>query len=103
MNKNLLIGLGILVVVLVAGYAYMQMQPKSDTGTEQTQGQNTNNGSTAGAKINIQAVCTGALAYMTFPSSAEADAFVQDCIDGKHPEVIEQYRAQIGADNNAAL
>lgn len=43
-------------------------------------------------KIDIDTACRGALAYMTFPDGAAADAFVQDCIAGKHPEVIERYR-----------
>ena len=46
-------------------------------------------------KIDITAVCQGALAYMTFPSSAEADTFVQECVDGKHPDVIERFKAQL--------
>ena len=48
------------------------------------------------SKLNIAAICDGALAYMTFPSSTEADAFVQECKDGKHPEVIEKWKR----DNN---
>lgn len=47
------------------------------------------------AKINIEAVCNGALAYMTFADSKSADLFVKDCIDGKHPEVIERYKADL--------
>lgn len=37
----------------------------------------------------------GALIRMTFPDGAAADAFVKDCKDGKHPEVIEQFKAEI--------
>lgn len=47
-------------------------------------------------KLNIAEVCQEALAYMSFPSSAEADAFVAECKEGKRPEVIEKYKA----DNN---
>lgn len=47
-------------------------------------------------KLNIDAVCQGALAYMTFPSNVEAEAFVKDCKEGKHPEVIEKYKADNG-------
>lgn len=45
----------------------------------------------AGAKINIAAVCAGALSYMTFPDAQAADAFIAECEAGKHPEVIERY------------
>jgi hypothetical protein len=49
-------------------------------------------------KLDIAAVCKGALAYMTFVDGASADQFVSDCIAGKHPEVIEQYKKNIGND-----
>lgn len=54
-------------------------------------------------KLNINAVCEGALAYMTFPDGATADAFVADCKEGKHPEVIEQYKLQMGLGDGAAI
>jgi len=54
-------------------------QPSTDSGSN--------------AKLNINVVCEGALAYMSFPSGAEADAFVRDCKEGKHPEVIVKYKA----------
>ncbi len=51
-----------------------------------------------GARINVQAVCEGTLAYTDFVDTAAATAFVADCVAGKHPEVIEQYIESIGAD-----
>lgn len=54
-------------------------------------------------KIDIRMVCSGALAYMTFPSSAEADAFVAECIEGKHPEVIDEWKERMGIDNLQAI
>lgn len=47
-------------------------------------------------KINIQAVCDGALAYKTFPNDAAVDTFIKDCVAGKHPEVIEKYKKDNG-------
>lgn len=58
---------------------------------------------TAQAKINIDAVCQGALAYMTFPDSKSADVFVTECKEGKHPEVIEHYKAQLNLGDGAAI
>jgi hypothetical protein len=49
-------------------------------------------------KINIRAVCESALAFMTFTDGASAEAFVAECIEGKHPEIIEQFKAQMGVD-----
>lgn len=55
------------------------------------------------AKIDINAVCEGALAYMTFPSGAEADAWVEECKNGEHPEAIEQYKMQMGITDDKAI
>lgn len=52
-------------------------------------------------KLDVRVVCEQALIYMTFPSSVEADAFVAECVDGKHPQVIESYIKQMGLDGAA--
>lgn len=57
----------------------------------------------AQGKLNINAVCDGALAYMTFPDGASAEQFVTECKEGKHPEVIEQYKAQMGLGDGATI
>ncbi len=49
-------------------------------------------------KIDMDAICEGSLAYMTFADSAKADAFVADCKMGKHPEVVEQYLKNMNLD-----
>ncbi len=54
-------------------------------------------------KLNINGICEGALAYMTFADGASAEKFVAECKDGKHPEVIEQYKAQMGLGDGAAI
>ena len=54
-------------------------------------------------KINIDEVCQGALAYMTFVDAASADAFVERCKAGKHPEVIEQYKANLNLGTDVAI
>lgn len=54
-------------------------------------------------KLDINAVCEGALAYMTFPNGAAAEQFVADCKEGKYPEVIERYKADMGLGDGAAI
>jgi hypothetical protein len=54
-------------------------------------------------KINIDAVCEGALAYMTFPDGKSADAFVAECKEGKHPEVIEKFKKDMGVGDGKAI
>ena len=40
---------------------------------------------------------------MTFPDAAAAEAFVEECKNGEHPEVIEQYKAQMNLGDGAAI
>ena len=82
--------LGGLFIVAGIGY-YLFMQPAAPADT------------TSDAKIDINAVCEGALAYMTFENGAAAEAFVQECKNGEHPEVIEQYKAQMGLGAGATI
>jgi hypothetical protein len=54
-------------------------------------------------KLNINVACESALAYMSFLDGASAEAFVAECKEGKHPEVIERYKAQMNVGGGAAL
>lgn len=54
-------------------------------------------------KLNINVICESALSYMTFPNSKAADAFVAECKQGNHPEVIEQYRKQMNLGEGVAI
>jgi hypothetical protein len=54
-------------------------------------------------KIDINAVCDGALAYMSFPDGASAEQFVAECKEGKHPEVIEKFKADRGLGDGVAI
>ncbi len=55
------------------------------------------------AKLNINVVCEKALEYMRFADTKSADAFEVDCIDGKHPEVIEKYKADLNLGAGVAI
>jgi hypothetical protein len=54
-------------------------------------------------KLDINTVCEGALAYMTFPDAASADLFVAECKEGKYPEVIERYKADMNLGDGAQI
>ena len=96
MNKKIVVGIVVVVAVAIAAFAFFHIQSKT-TSTEATS-------HTPGtAKINPEAVCRGALAYMTFTDSQSAEVFVQECIDGKHPEVFERYNEQIGVKDGKAI
>ena len=97
--KTVLVVLGI-IIAIVGGYVlFAQRADAPTTGT--SNGQPVQNG--AAAKIDIDAVCSGALAYMTFPSGIEADAFVEACKRGEHPEVIEQWKVQMGITDDRVI
>ncbi len=55
------------------------------------------------ARLNIDAVCQSALIYMTFPDSASVEAFMKDCKEGKHPEVIERYKKDMNLGEGATI
>jgi len=88
MNTKIII---IVIVVVVAAAAFLGFLFSSSGAISESPTESGSN-----AKINIDEVCQGALAYMSFPDGASAEAFVKDCKEGKHPEVIEKYKA----DNN---
>ena len=94
MNKKIIIFV-VVIVVAVAGAGLISMlltsssAPTTDT--------------TSNAKINIDEVCQGALAYMSFPDGASAEAFVEERKEGKHPEVIEQWKQQNGITDDRAI
>ncbi len=99
-----LIGLGIYYFVnkdkAMDAPFYEAPQAQNETGTS-TNGQN--NGQSANGKINIDAVCQAALIRMTFPNGEAAAKFVADCKEGKHPEVIEQYKAEMNLGDGAQI
>ena len=53
---------------------------------------------TTNAKLNIRAVCENALSYMSFVDGDAAEKFVDECVEGMHPEVIERYLLDMGVD-----
>lgn len=98
-TKTIVLSLGVIILVAAGAYFFMQTpvtsvaeQAETNTTTPPPQG-----------KLDMNAVCQGALAYMSFPDAGAADAFVKECIEGKHPEVIEQYRAQMNVGADVAL
>jgi hypothetical protein len=54
-------------------------------------------------KLNINVVCEQSLMYMTFENGKKADEFVAECKEGKHPEVIEQYKKSMGLGDGATI
>ncbi len=95
--KTSLFIMGLIALAAIAYALMAQPAPNVDTRAETPRAQE-NMDAAPSAKINIDAVCEGALAYMTFPDGAAADVFVGECKEGKHPEVIEKYKASLNLD-----
>ena len=93
MQKNHLIVLAVILVLVGAGYVIFAQKAPPETPRD----------TAAQGKLDINAVCEGALAYMTFPDGASAEAFVLECKEGKHPEVIERYKADNGYGDGAQI
>jgi hypothetical protein len=52
----------------------------------------------AAGKIDPRVACESALMYTTFSSGEEAEAFVESCVAGNHPEVIDRYIESLNVD-----
>lgn len=92
-NKTFILGIGALIIVAI-GYYFLVMRTPTTPDEAATP---------VSGKLDINAVCDGALAYMTFADAASADVFVAECKEGKHPEVIEQYKAQMNLGEGATI
>ena len=101
MKNNTKIIIAVLVVIAIAAFVYYK-KIDSDVVIEQTSSATSTKPASQG-KINIDAVCQGALAYMTFKDGASADAFVSECKEGKHPEVIERFKADMNLGAGAQI
>lgn len=67
-----------------------------DPMTEESEGES--EGTMPQGKIDVRVACESALMYTTFTDGAAADAFIEECVAGEHPEVIERYISDMGFD-----
>lgn len=106
--KTALSILGLIIIGVVAYYLFVGM-PATPTDTEYTPTMgmpapgNEGDYPESSSKLDINAICTGALAYMSFPSGAEADAWVAACVRGEHPEAIEQWKQMNGITDDRTI
>ena len=58
---------------------------------------------TSNSKLDINVVCEQSLMYKSFPDGESAAQFVAECKEGKHPEVIEEYKERNNLGDGAAI
>jgi len=95
MKKNTIILLLVLVFIAVGFLFINKNNPDNITDQPENPG--------IQGKIDINAVCEGALAYMSFPDSESAEKFITECKEGKHPQVIEDFKKQQGLGDGANI
>jgi hypothetical protein len=99
--KTKITAIVVIILFLSAGYYYFVSSNKVSNNApvipvEQKQ-------TTPLGKININEVCEGALIRMTFENGEAAAKFVEECKEGKHPEVIEQFKAEMNLGAGAEI
>lgn len=81
----------VILIAIIGLFIWGINSDESNPGSDQ-------DSNTPQAKIDPEVACQNALIYMTFTSGEEADAFVEACKNGEHPEVIERYISDMGLD-----
>ncbi|HYD90301.1 MAG TPA: hypothetical protein VEA37_02305 [Flavobacterium sp.] len=91
-RKKIILLVILLVVLIIGGYFISKSNSSQEPLDTSSQG-----------KLDINVVCESALSYMTFENSEAADQFLEECKDGKHPGVIEQYKAQMNLGDGSQI
>ena len=55
------------------------------------------------AKIDVKVACESTLMYTTFIDGEAADSYIADCIEGKHPDVINRYIESLNLGEGVAI
>ena len=91
-TKMVLVIIGVIIVAAIGYYVFV-LPGATATPT------NTN----SQARLDINAICDGALAYMTFENGAAAEAWVAECKRGEHPEAIEKWKQMNGITDDRVI
>lgn len=113
-QKNLImVSFGVIVVLFLVTFFLTQSPENNEvmqnyqsgevTEVEPAEEETVDSSNKPQAKINVQAVCEGALAYTTFTDGAAADAYVAECIEGKYPDVIDRYIESLNLGEGIAI
>lgn len=102
--KIILITIAALLLITGGYFWYSQEKVEEEMNTNKASEEMSEEMDTSSqGKLDINAVCEGALAYMSFPDGESAEQFVAECKDGEHPEVIERYKADMNLGAGATI
>lgn len=91
-HRTLIGSLIALAIIIAAAYFYT---------VGEAPGRNTIGTLPPEPKVQIEEICRASLTYTTFPEGTDTERYVQECIDGKHPNVIEDFVKRMNAENAA--
>ena len=104
-QKTVVIALGVVVLVFVGVFAFLGEEEGAQFGepvvSEEVMAEPAaaeESSVRPQGKIDVRVACESALMYTTFTDGVAADAFIEECIEGKHPEVIERFISEMGVD-----
>lgn len=97
MERTSLIG-GVLAVVIVGFFVWLSSLIVVEINDQSIPLTTPTETSALTGKIDPRVACESALMYTTFETGEQADAFIVECIEGKHPEVINRYIESIKLD-----
>lgn len=93
------------LLLIIGGYYWYSQGKEVDTMDRDNENEEVSEemNPSAQGKLDINVVCEGALAYMSFPDGESAEQFVAECKEGEHPEVIERYKADMNLGDGATI
>ncbi len=93
------------LLLIIGGYYWYSQDKEIDTMDVDNESEEVSEemNPSAQGKIDINIVCEGALAHMSFPDGESAEQFVAECKEGEHPEVIERYKADMNLGDGATI
>ncbi len=54
-------------------------------------------------KLTLEQICRDSLTYTTLEAGADVEAYIQDCVAGKFPRVIEDHVQRLNEQNNTPV
>lgn len=97
MERTTIMG-GALAVIIIGFFFWLSSLIVIEIGDQSTPLTTPTGTSAPTGKIDVRVACESARMYTTFETGEQADAFIVECIEGKHPEVINRFIESLDLD-----